>query len=366
MPRHVLKTLLIASVAAACNKEGRSLVPIDVELAAQAPMMPASVRVIVSSRTSGDSWPAEHGWSGQVVQFGIYVPADVRGDVTTTACGFDSYGNAIAFGTGNIVSVTPGHEAALVTVKLDGAGPGSAGCAIGAAGGMGGTGGTAGTGRAGGSGGMAGTGGTAGSGGTSAAGGTGGVFDAGGTGGLFDAGDAGYVAVTWADRPAEVNLTSLGTIDWADWSAQEQPRFNHKKDVNKISDVTPAPPANTVTYGPSFSWTDGMPMQASATGEGVYRNYAGTYSPVLSWTVPAATTMQTLRLYIGTDGVTKLTAELSDGSASYVFPTLDNNDRAIDVTFRASSPGTMLTIKWEFTSATPTVSTMFIYAAILF
>jgi hypothetical protein len=399
MLRVFRKGLLLVALVGACTKEGRSLVLVDVEMGEPLPAV-ASVRAIVSSPTSGRSWPFDHAWAGPVLELGLYLPADVSGDVITTVCGLDSNGQAIAFGAGNTVLATPGHQTDLVTVRLDANGASHAGCSLGdggtggtsgaggtgangvggnggAGGGIGGAGGTGGVGGgtagAGGSGGAAGAGGGAGgvggrgggggSGGAGVAGlgGSGGTGGLGGTGGAGGAGGApqGSVAIATAVLPATVDLTMEGKIDWADWSPEERPFFNHKLNVSKISDITATPaPTSSPTYGPTFSWTDGTPAMSATTMQGLYLNYYGATTSI-AWTVEAVTTPRRLRLYIGSDSATHLTAQVPDASQSI---DINNNDSAIDVTFRAASSGQTLSIKWTFIATT---GTMFVYAATL-
>jgi hypothetical protein len=363
--------LLLVAVVGACTKEGRSLVPLNVEAADPLPTL-AGVRAIVSSATSGGSWPFDHAWAGPVLELGLYLPADVRGDVITKVCGLDGNGQAIAFAFGNTVVVTPGHETALVTAMLRGSGvppgecsfgSGGAGGAAGTAGTDGGVGGNGGMGEVGGHGG-AGPGGSGGTGGVGGSGGTGGVGGSGGTGGPGGASgiggaSQGSIAIATAVLPATVNLTMEGTIDWADWSPEERPFFDHKLNVSKISDITATPaPTNSPTYGPTFSWTDGTPAMSTSTTQGLYLNYYGATTSI-AWTVEAATTPRTLRLYIGSDTQTHLAVQLPDASQSI---DINNNDSAIDVTFRAASSGQTLSIKWTFVATT---GTMFVYAATL-
>jgi hypothetical protein len=341
--RLAFKAALLASLIGACTKEGQSVVPVDVTDVSSLGL--ARVRVTVSSLVSGKSWPVEHAWSDSPLRLGVYLPADVQGDVATIACGIDSGGRTIASGTGNTVSVTPGHEAALVTVMLDGNGPALGGCVPGT-GGAGGTGGMAGNGGAGGMGGTGGVGGTA----------------------------QGSINIANATYRPPVDLTTEGTLDWAHWEF-DQPDgpliFDHRVSGNEISNLTP--PASAMLRaqpgGGDFSWSDGMPTPtATDDPDGVYLGYPGMPAS-LSLTVEAATTPRTLRLYIGASGAaTNVTATLSDGSAPAATRIVQTNPGTIDINFQAASSQATLSVKWAFDSqlGSTDVATMFVWAATLF
>src|SRR5262249_20748065 len=137
--RYLLANLVLGSLVGACTKDGRSLVPVNVDLAGTT--VPATMRVLLSRRPLADDWHVHDPWQtgpGQVREFGIYLPPDVRGLVNATACGFDDNHRLTSFGTGNEVAVTPGHASELVTVMLNETGPTPDGCINTGAGGRGG------------------------------------------------------------------------------------------------------------------------------------------------------------------------------------------------------------------------------------
>jgi hypothetical protein len=315
---------VLACVTGGCVEKGRSLVLVDVT--ADAPLPITHVQVVVTMAGSTRQWQVEHMWMGSSLNLGVYLPADVQGDVSATVCGYGATGGLAASGAGTpaTVAVSPGAQSAEVAVDLKAGAGGASNCHC--------------------------------------------------TDGHGDAGSAssggGCISVAPADTLQTVDLTKEGTIDWAHWGYPDQTGFNHKlTGGNKIKNVSPDP-ASIAEPSPTFSWTDGTPTLSGTAMNGVYRNYGG--SPIgFSWTVDAAPTTQTLRLYIGvgTSGdpiviSSNLHLALSDGSAAPVDYTIDPNNGATDVVFNAASAGQTLQLTWTWTSTTG--GTMLLDAATLF
>jgi len=123
---------LLLSLLGGCTEKGRSLVLVDVS-ADPGLQTIREVRVAVSATATGRRWSVMHAWSGDQLRLGIYLPTDVQGTITTTACGLDAGGQAIAFGVGDptTVTVAPGGSTPEVFVTLSaGAGSQIEACAI--------------------------------------------------------------------------------------------------------------------------------------------------------------------------------------------------------------------------------------------
>ena len=185
-----------------------------------------------------------------------------------------------------------------------------------------------------------------------------------------------------------VNLTSLGTEDWALWGyGSGGTSINLAPDVSMaggsgISSLTYLNPHSQplrglgqyhINFG--FSWTNGDTV-ASASGAwgGLQPNDgAGPGLGVgggFSFTVPAGTVERILNVYVDEHlGVGQLTATLSDGSApAYVnssIPNGNNSPGVYTIDFSAASPGQTLTVSWVETSASAAYDNPAIYAVTL-
>ena len=154
--------------------------------------------------------------------------------------------------------------------------------------------------------------------------------------------------------PSTVNLTSEGTADWSHWGLSSASSFNHKAGVtSQIGNITPLGAAPGRFGGnPSFwtthSWTDGTPT-SSQTGfpGGIFFLGVGNGYEI---SVPADTTVRTLRLYAGGfKSSSRVEASLSDGSAPAYSTVLSNSsgviEQVITLTFSAASAGQTLTVR---------------------
>jgi hypothetical protein len=161
-----------------------------------------------------------------------------------------------------------------------------------------------------------------------------------------------------------VDLTTEGTLDWANWGLDNLLDFNDKT----VGGVPAGLISNWTVYGPigygptldnfsdqpyGFSWTDGTPTAtASTTGYGTANYvYVGALGAGFQITVPADKTQKVLKLHYGGWGCrTRVMAALSDNSA----PTFMNdsvNDPAGNIAygvatiyFAAGSAGQTLTV----------------------
>jgi hypothetical protein len=149
----------------------------------------------------------------------------------------------------------------------------------------------------------------------------------------------------------DTNLTTEGTADWAHWGHASATDFDHKSGANMISDVTVTNGASRLqvtSISTTASWTDGTPhATVSTTGTGV----GATEGAGLSFTVPAGTTPQTLRVYVGDKSSSeRIDVSLSDGSAPAYTANATAGAGAVHtvytITYNAASPGQTLTVTW--------------------
>ncbi len=150
-----------------------------------------------------------------------------------------------------------------------------------------------------------------------------------------------------------VSLSSEGTRDWAHWGLESDDRFVRKGNVTQqISNYTRigSTDAKWFSNNPvSFSWSGGTPVESSGgTPSGLYMTGEGNGFQI---TIPADTNQRTLKLYVGAwKAKGKLTASLSDGSASDYSSYLDSSSgttcMVYTLNFKAASGGETLTIKY--------------------
>jgi hypothetical protein len=186
--------------------------------------------------------------------------------------------------------------------------------------------------------------------------------------------DAGSLTCSRALIPASVSLTAEGPVDWAHWGLTTATSFNHKSGVTppRISNyaLVGAAAADRYQDNPNlYSWGDGTPTATnSGTPTGVY--VGGVLSNGFRLTVPADTTVRTLKLYIGVwDAQGRLEVSLSDHSARTFTDTglinTNGTSNAVNIIhFRAASAGQTLTVKWTIaTLFNPTFGNVTLQAA---
>jgi len=168
-----------------------------------------------------------------------------------------------------------------------------------------------------------------------------------------------------------VDLNFFGTDDFAHWGRSDTNSFDHKNGANLISNLQIiAGPNGTLqeyTVEPvSFSWTGGTPTASavnSATGLVVNNINGSNPGGGFSFTVPASTTVQTLRLWVGVFNDTgRLDVSLSDSSAPAIVDTSFHTGTQLGTTeftiqFAANSSGQTLAVKWTAFNGTgsPTI-----------
>jgi hypothetical protein len=164
---------------------------------------------------------------------------------------------------------------------------------------------------------------------------------------------SGMLGGAGATTSGQVNLTTLGTADWAHWGLNAVTSFNHKAGVSAQIPTFSLPTGGTVTrytlYGSGYTWSDGTPTASATTIYGLYLTGAG---HAFQLVLPADnSTAHTLKLYLALTKVqAELSATLSDGSAAPYSNIVDNATgstfRTYTLTYRAGSPGQTLTVAW--------------------
>jgi len=154
-----------------------------------------------------------------------------------------------------------------------------------------------------------------------------------------------------------VDLSSEGKVDWIHWGLNSGADVNRKAGVDmQISNLIPVN-ATGLNRGKNslsvFSWIDGAPattVSKTISGIRAYKEGKG-----FEITVPADTSMKTLKLYVGAKNVGGLIeAILSDSSAPNYSTTIDHftsiTSRVINLDFQAMSAGQTLTVRYTLYS----------------
>jgi hypothetical protein len=154
--------------------------------------------------------------------------------------------------------------------------------------------------------------------------------------------------------PATLDLTALGTTDWAHWGkGKKYPGFNHDASGNSLISTVMSVGAGgkySVTSAKSrgVTWTNGTPMAATKALDTSYITDKGAINSGFRFTVAASTTPQTLVVYAGGNNAeATLLAHLSDGSAADVQITSSGASlfsNVYTITYSAASAGQTLTL----------------------
>ena len=169
---------------------------------------------------------------------------------------------------------------------------------------------------------------------------------------------------TSTPQGANVNLTVEGPIDWVHWGLYTESSLDRKAGVTPlISDFTVVYAPNAYAYVYPFadnyngySWSDGTPTASvTNTPTGVWAYGVPTRNSGFQFTVPADTTLRTLKVYVGAFAARgNFEASLSDNSASaysdIILDNLGNGPSGVySISYAAQSAGQSLTIKWTLT-----------------
>lgn len=161
---------------------------------------------------------------------------------------------------------------------------------------------------------------------------------------------------------ANINLTAEGKLDWVHWGLSNDTCVNRKATVvPQINDFLVYYDTN-LTYAAAYryddnyngySWSDGT--QDSAVTNTITGVYVGVYSPQenngFQLTVPADTTLKTLKVYVGAFAARgRFQATLSDSATTFSSTALANSGNGpggvYTIQFAANSTNQTLTILW--------------------
>jgi hypothetical protein len=153
-----------------------------------------------------------------------------------------------------------------------------------------------------------------------------------------------------------VNLTTLGTYDWAHWGHTSTARDYKSGGPNSIG--SPASTSGSLgvrfaTSANNYTWTDGTPnASATTTATGNYWNVG--YSLPVALNINADTTVRTLHLFMGGyNARIRYTFQLSDGSAPAVwnwvvdYPSSSSGIKEWTIIYQAGSASQVLTVTAE-------------------
>ena len=161
-----------------------------------------------------------------------------------------------------------------------------------------------------------------------------------------------------------INLTAAGPVDWVHWGLYTDTSLDRKAGVSpQISNFKPVyNTGNSNAYAfvyqysdnpNGYSWSDGTPTASvTNTTTGVWAYGLPQIGTGFEISVPADTTVRTLKMYVGVfAGVGRFAAFLSDGSAaSYTNSSLDGirdtQNGVYSLEYSANSAGQTLTIRW--------------------
>lgn len=171
---------------------------------------------------------------------------------------------------------------------------------------------------------------------------------------VFVYGSGGSLAGTVSTPPAQVDLTTEGTLDWTHWGTVSSNSFDRKTQVaERISNFTRIGSRPVERYANNYtrySWSDGRPSSAitqTPTGVFITGNKNG-----FSLTLPADTLTKRLKVYVGLYGaVGDFLAYLSDMSApaytdSSIVNVFGDSYAVYTLDYRAASVGQHLVIHY--------------------
>ncbi len=174
---------------------------------------------------------------------------------------------------------------------------------------------------------------------------------------LENIGGGGGSAVTGtsAVAPSNINLTSVGKVDWVHWGRISDEPWDRRAGVTPLigllekvgHEVSPIPTVSNVAY----SWTGGKPSSSVSNTKTSLRIFDRNKG--FKITAPADTTTRTFKVYLGLIGNTwgKITATLSDGSRPAYTTTLKNSSGQttyeLTLKYQAASQGKKIIVTYE-------------------
>jgi hypothetical protein len=187
---------------------------------------------------------------------------------------------------------------------------------------------------------------------------------------MIHAAGTGSLTGTEGSQPGTVKLTTEGTLDWVYWyNAGTNFIFEHKSTATQSIGNYTVVGSGTVSFARRatiFNWTDGTPKVSGTMKKGLF--IAGLNNG-FQLTVPASTTPQTLKVYVGVTNTQGLfTATLSDNSASAYTDSSLNSPSGTQLgvytlTYNAASTGQTLTISFIVKTHQPNVTSRVILQA---
>ncbi|HKS38236.1 MAG TPA: Ig-like domain-containing protein, partial [Verrucomicrobiae bacterium] len=166
------------------------------------------------------------------------------------------------------------------------------------------------------------------------------------------------------DQGADVNLTAEGPLDWVHWGLVTETTVNRKASVTPVIGnfrVVDAPTGSAYVFRYAdnyngYSWRDGTPLASvTNTPTGVWAYDTPALGSGFEFSVPADTSVRTLKVYVGTFAARgEFTARLSGSSAPGYTNSSLFNDRngpggVYSIDFAADSAGQQLTVRWVLT-----------------
>lgn len=160
---------------------------------------------------------------------------------------------------------------------------------------------------------------------------------------------------------ATVNLTAVGSTDWAVWNANGvvSPSSTKSGGGSTIS-LSTADTLGSYTNDPrTITWSNGTPTGSGSETGGNFDSATGG----LTFSLPASTVVQRAYLYLGgfNATTTSLVASLSDGSAAtqtYLGFTAGatSQDYVVAIDYQANSSGQTLSVVWKFLTGSGNVT----------
>jgi hypothetical protein len=165
-----------------------------------------------------------------------------------------------------------------------------------------------------------------------------------------------YLRGSKAPLTGTIDLSAVGTLDWAHWGLDKASDFNHRAQggslIPNYTALGNATPVQTDKFQNGFTWSDGTPTAAATDSPtGIYFMGSGNG---YGWSFPADTAPRALNLYVDSYLATgHLSAHLDDGSAPDYSDDLSSGGGATYSTYTLryrAGRATTLHVTWEETS----------------
>jgi hypothetical protein len=157
----------------------------------------------------------------------------------------------------------------------------------------------------------------------------------------------------------EINLTTLGKLDWVQWGLNGDYAMNRKAGVTpRISNFTLLTPFGTTFSSPYWlvdtstgfsAWSDGHPVVNVTSNHTRVMAYSYPVNAGNGFriTVPADTSTNVLSVYVGTLSARGVFKATLPGQTTYTNSQISTDLKGVyTITFAADSPGQTLTVEW--------------------